>query len=181
MISKLPEQEIIKAIREGDADVFRQVFDTCYDGLCRYAFTFLRNMDEAEDTVQFMFMKLWERKETLTIKASVASYLYGAVYHRCINQLEHKAIIRNHEQNKQREEAGEVQPDTVFPEELEATIRRAVDGLPPQCRTIFVMSRYEELPHAAIAARLGLSVHTVQNQICKALRILREELKDLLV
>jgi RNA polymerase sigma-70 factor (ECF subfamily) len=171
----LSEPEIIKAIRDGDAEVFRQVFDTCYENLCRYAFTILKEFDQAEDVVQSILMKLWERREDLDIKTSVRSYLFRAVYNQCINQLEHAAIKKKYDVSNQTRD--EQQPD-VFPTELEDTIRKAIDTLPQQCRTIFIMSRYEELKYSEIAEKLDISVNTIQNQICKALKILREELKD---
>lgn len=180
-MTNLSEQEIIKAIREGNTETFRQVFDACYETLCQYAFTILKNAEEAEDIVQFMFLKLWDKRETLDIKKTVRSYLFRSVYHRCINHLEHKTIVRNHQRNSKSIPALHTQQPEVFPDELEESVRRAIDRLPPKCRTIFILSRYEELTYAEIAKRLNISVNTIQNQICKALRILREELKDMMV
>ena len=180
-MTNLSEQETIKAIREGDAETFRLVFDACYEGLCRYAFTMLKNTEEAEDVVQFMFLKLWDKREQLNIRQTVRSYLFKSVYHRCINHLEHKNIIRNHQRNSQSIPNQDTQPPEIFPDELGESILKAIDKLPPRCRRIFIMSRYEELTYAEIAVRLNISVNTIQNQICKALKILREELKDMLV
>jgi RNA polymerase sigma-70 factor (ECF subfamily) len=75
-----------------------------------------------------------------------------------------------------REHAADAQLPEVFREELEERIRAAIDGLPEQCRKVFVLSRYDELRYAEIAEKLGISVNTVENQISKALRILREAL-----
>ncbi len=175
---QLPDQEIIKAIRQGDKDVFEQVFHVCYENLCQYAFTILRDMDEAEDIVQSMFMKVWERREELNIQQSMRSYLFRAVYHQCINQLEHRTIKMKHREYGVYEGQHKVQQPEVFPEELSEDIRTAVNDLPQQCRTIFMMSRYEELRYAEIAKKLNISVNTIENQISKALRILRLKLKD---
>lgn len=172
----LSDQHIIKAIGEGSMGAFRQVFDKCYENLCQYAFTIVKDMDEAEDIVQAIFMKLWERRETLDIKHSIRSYLFKSVYHQCINQLEHRRIKQKYLERSQWN-TEHTQPD-AFPNELEEKLKRVVDGLPPQCRTIFMMSRYEELRHPEIASKLNISVNTIQNQICKALRILRAELKE---
>ena len=180
-MTNLSEQEIIKAIREGNAEIFRLVFDSYYENLCHYAFTMLKSTEEAEDIVQFLFLKLWDKREQLNIKLTVRSYLFKSVYHRCINHLEHKSIIRDHQKYNQRIANAEAQLPEIFPNELENNIREAINKLPPRCRSIFIMSRYEELTYAEIAKRLNISVNTIQNQICKALRILREELKDMLV
>ena len=180
-MTNLSEQEIIRAIREGDAEIFRLVFDSCYESLCRYAFTILKNTQEAEDIVQFMFLKLWDKREQLNIRQTVRSYLFKSVYHRCINHLEHKKIISNYQRNSQSIPSQDVQSPEIFPDELGESIRNAIEKLPPRCKRIFILSRYEELTYAEIAQRLDISVNTIQNQICKALRILREELKDTLV
>ncbi|HZY82705.1 MAG TPA: RNA polymerase sigma-70 factor [Cyclobacteriaceae bacterium] len=174
----LSEAELIKAIREGNAEVFRQVFDTCYENLCQYAFTILKESDQAEDVVQSIMMKLWERREELDIKTSVRSYLFRAVYNQCINQLEHSAIKKKYDASIQHSHDRDEQQPDVFPAELEESIRKAVDSLPTECRKIFIMSRYDELKYSEIAEKLDISVNTIQNQICKALKILREQLKD---
>jgi len=127
--------------------------------------------------VQSIMMKLWERREELDIQTSVRSYLFRAVYNQCINQLEHVAIKKKYDVSVRHSSRDEQLPD-VFPAELEDSIRKAVDALPTECRRIFIMSRYEEMKYSEIAEKLGISVNTIQNQICKALKILRVELKD---
>jgi RNA polymerase sigma-70 factor, ECF subfamily len=170
------DHDIIRAIKGGSAGAFKQVFDKCYESLCQYAFTMVKEMDEAEDIVQAMFLKLWERRDTLDIRHSIRTYLFKSVYHQCINQLEHRKIKQKYLERSQWT-VEHAQPD-AFPHELEEKLKRIVDGLPPQCRTIFMMSRYEELRYPEIASKLNISVNTIQNQICKALKILRAELKE---
>jgi RNA polymerase sigma-70 factor (ECF subfamily) len=73
------------------------------------------------------------------------------------------------------------QDPQVFPEELEENVRNAIEQLPQQCRTIFKMSRYEEMKYTEIAERLGISINTVENQISKALKMLRSQLSNIIV
>jgi RNA polymerase sigma-70 factor (ECF subfamily) len=168
----------ITAIREGNVAVFKQVFDACYESLCHYAYTILRDTDEAEDVVQSMFMKLWERREELNIQSALRSYLFKSVYNQCLNQVEHRSVKSKFQEYKLTQMEVSQQPG-VFDEELDVKIKKAIEALPPQCRTIFLMSRYDELRHHEIAEKLNISVNTIQNQICKALKILRDELKEL--
>lgn len=177
----LPDQEILRALSKGDADAFRQVFNDCYESLCQYAFTILKDMDESEDIVQATFIKIWENRGDLDIKHTVRSYLFKAVYHKCINQLEHRAVKLRYQDHGMRSQSSRVQQPEVFPDELEEKIKNAINRLPPQCRLIFVMSRYEELRYSEIAEKLNISVNTVENQVSKALKILRSELKDIFV
>ncbi|MBL0739624.1 RNA polymerase sigma-70 factor [Chryseolinea lacunae] len=178
MMATVPDQDIVRAIRGGDQGAFQQVFHACYEGLCQYACTMLKDMDEAEDVVQALFVKVWEKRADLDIHHSMRSYLFRSVYHQCINQLEHRAIKWKHQEQGALQMLHEVQQPDVFPDELEERVKAAIAALPEQCRIIFVMSRYEEMKYAAIAARLNLSVNTIENQVSKALKILRSKLKD---
>ena len=168
----------VKDLQEGGMASFQEVFELHFENLCSYACTILRDMDEAEDVVQNVFLKMWEKRDSLLITHSVRSYLFRAVHHQCLNQLDHRVIRQRHQDHSLREHGADTQPPEVFPEELEARVRAAIDGLPEQCRKIFVMSRYDELRYAKIAEVLGISVNTVENQISKALRVLRDVLKD---
>lgn len=151
-----------------------------YENLCRYAFTILKNAEEAEDVVQSMFVKIWEKREELEVKHTIRSYLFKAVYHQCINLLEHRTVQLKHQVHITHEMHSEAQLPETFQHELEESVVAAINGLPEQCRKIFMMSRYDELRYAEIASHLNISVNTVENQISKALRILRTKLKDVI-
>lgn len=170
---------IVSSTSDEGEEAFRQVFASCYENLCQYAFTIVRDMDEAEDIVQNMFVKLWEMRTTLEIHTSARSYLFRAVYRQCLNAIDHRTVRQKHHDMHRRTYRMGVQQPEVFPDELEAKVREAIGRLPEQCRIIFQLSRYDELRYAEIAARLGISVNTVENQISKALKQLRLELKDM--
>ncbi len=161
-------------------EYFRQVFNSHYSNLCKYAFTIVRDMDEAEDIVQSMFLKMLEKNESLKMVNDVKAYLYRAVHNYCMNKIDYLATRRLYQQERILENANNVQYPEVFPTELEDSIRAAIDKLPGQCRTIFIMSRYQEMRYSEIAAKLGLSVNTIENQISKALKILRADLSDII-
>ena len=176
-----PDQEVLWAIRSGDKDAFQKLFNTCYGDLCHYAATILKDMDEAEDVVQGVFLKIWENRNELDIKHNVRSYLFRTVYHKCINQLEHRVVKLKYQDHGKRERSLDVQHPEVFPQEVEDNIKQAIGKLPPQCRKVFLLSRYEELRYSEIAHKLNISVNTVENQVSKALKILRAELKNIFV
>jgi RNA polymerase sigma-70 factor (ECF subfamily) len=172
-LDRFPQQT-----REEDDESFRKVFHAYYEGLCQYAYTLLRDMDDAEDIVQSMFLKLWEKRETLVITHTIKSYLYKAVYHQCVNQFDHRAVRLKFQERTAVQNSQDVQHPEIFPNELEERIVAAINSLPKQCRTIFMMSRYEEMKYAEIAKVLDISVNTIENQISKALKILRTHIKD---
>ena len=179
---QIPDSDIFLAIRQGNERVYETVFRKHYQALCNYACGILKDMDDAEETVQSIFLKLWEHREGIEINVSLKSYLYRAVHNTCLNRLKHLKI-----QDTYRQYVGDYFADTfdsatdiMDKNELENRILEALEKLPEQCRLIFKMSRFEELKYQEIADKLGLSIKTVENQIGKALRIMRTELADYL-
>lgn len=172
-----------QAIQQGDERVFEQFFRKYYQSLCNYACTFVKDMDEAEEAVQAVFHHFWEKREMLEISVSLKSYLYKSVYNNCLNRIKHEKIKLEYQHyNAERIDRNpSFASDLADASELESRIGQAIESLPEQCRLVFKLSRFEELKYAEIADQLGISVKTVENQIGKALRILREKLADYLV
>jgi RNA polymerase sigma-70 factor (family 1) len=177
-----PDDSLIGAIRLGNEAVFEEIFRQHYAPLCRYAQSILHDADEAEEMVQTVFLTIWERRETLLITTSLKAYLYRAVHNRCLNRLEQQQTQANHRLRAATELYADVPSpnQAVLADELSQHLQRAIETLPDQCRRAFELSRFEELSYKEIAERLGIAIKTVENQIGKALRILRTELSDYL-
>jgi RNA polymerase sigma-70 factor (family 1) len=179
---QLSDSDILLAIKNGNERVFEIVFRKHYQALCNYACGILKDMDDAEEIVQSVLLKLWEQRSEIEITVSLKSYLYRAVHNTCLNRIKHLKV-----QEVYRQYVGEYldnnhasATDLLNKEELETRIVNALEKLPEQCRLIFKMSRFEELKYQEIADQLGLSVKTIENQIGKALKIMRTELADYL-
>jgi RNA polymerase sigma-70 factor, ECF subfamily len=179
---ELTEQQHFDALASGDITAFEMYFKSFYQPLCSYAYTFLHDRDEAEEIVQSTFLSVWEKRATLKVHTSSKSYMYAMVRNACLNVIKHEKI-------KQRyvgEEIALAQPgyesvaQTVASTELETRIQVAIEKLPEQCRLVFKLSRFEELKYNEIAEQLDISVKTVENHMGKALKIMREQLKDYL-
>lgn len=179
---ELAEIESLKALKEGDETAFEMIFKTYYEPLCNYAFTFLLDRDEAEEMVQSSFINVWEKRESIAIETSLKSYLYRAVRNGCLNALKHAKIKRKHADETvfTSDRSYEAVTQSVISSELDQKIGDALMALPEQCRLVFKMSRFEELKYSEIAEQLNISVKTVENQIGKALKIMREQLKEYL-
>ncbi|WP_153799918.1 RNA polymerase sigma-70 factor [Foetidibacter luteolus] len=166
-----------------DEQVFEQVFKTNFKNLHAYACTILKNEAAAEEMVQQVFYKIWEKKDELTIHVSVKAYLYRSVHNLCLNQLTHQQVKASH-QSYTMQQAKHYEEDSasarVRQAELESNIRKALNELPEQCRTIFQMSRFEDLKYHEIAKALGISIKTVENQMGKALKLMRLKLVEFL-
>jgi len=180
---ELENEAIGTLLAQRDETAFEQVFKTHFKRLHAYAFTILRDEIEAEEIVQQVFFKLWERNENLSLTGSVSAYLYRAVHNESLNYLKHQKVRSNHQLHVAYSMKNEVEHPAkkVITGELEKKIHTALNELPEQCRTIFQMSRFDELKYREIADKLGISVKTVENQMGKALKLLREKLVDFLI
>lgn len=174
---------ILSTSGQGVEDLFEQVFKSHFKSLHAYACTIMRDPMPAEEIVQNIFLKLWEKKEEITIRENVSVYLYRAVHNESLNYLRHRKVrsayqsyaMRQHKQTEQERPA-----EKVVMKELEKRLEIALRELPEQCRTIFQLSRFEDLKYREIAEKLGLSVKTIENQMGKALKLLRLKLVDFL-
>lgn len=169
-------------MRRGDPAAFDAVFRQWYEPLCGYAARLTDgDVDEAEDLVQQVFVKIWEQRERLDIAWSLKAYLYKTVHNAALNRLRAaKTRSKYLETNASQLENANVQPEESA-RELDERLQKALDLLPPQCRLVFELSRFEELKYREIADQLGISIKTVETQMGKALRILRLQLADYLV
>ena len=176
------EGQLIQSLAKRDEASFEQVFKTHFKNLHAYACSITKEETVAEEVVQNVFVKLWERSEALSISGSVPAYLYRAVYNESLNYLKHQKVRSAygqhvvHTMKNETEHGGK----KLQLKELEGRLAEAMNDLPEQCRTIFQLSRFEELRYREIADRLGLSIKTVENQMGKALKILRVKLVDFL-
>jgi RNA polymerase sigma-70 factor (ECF subfamily) len=113
----------------------------------------------------------------------VVAYLYRAVHNESLNYLKHKKVVSIYQSQSARDMKAQTDSASrsVFLKDLEINLHQALNELPEQCRIIFQMSRFEELKYREIADKLEISVKTVENQMGKALKLLRMKLADFLV
>jgi RNA polymerase sigma-70 factor (ECF subfamily) len=178
----LTDQETAIALQSGDTVVFEDIFKNYYERLCAYANTMLNDLSESEELVQSTFVSVWEKRQDIDIHTSVKAYLYRAIHNSCLNRLKHRHVQMEY-QNDYRYSFNEAQDNAtqeLISKELEQQINLAIEQLPPQCQTVFRMSRFDNLTYAEIASQLNVSVKTIENHMVKALKILRGELKDYL-
>jgi len=153
---------------------FEQLFREYFTPLMFFAKKILVDEDDAREVVHTVFINLWEKREEIDLSRSLKSYLFTSVHNRSLN------VVRERKKFSSEEVpdlAGEwdvsVQIESM---ELEEKIRETIDTLPEKCRQIFELNRFEGLKYSEIAEQLGISVKTVENQMSKALKILREKL-----
>ncbi|WP_158617985.1 RNA polymerase sigma-70 factor [Chitinophaga lutea] len=161
---------------------FRELFVQHYERLHRYAHTLLRDEDVANDMVQAVFTRLWEKKDPVVHDSGIKSYLYRSIHNLSLNELRReKSKSRYALYRAGNADNRHLPADALQERELGARIEAAIAGLPEQCRAVFLKSRREGKKYAEIAEEMNISVKTVEAQMSKALRVLREKLQDYLV
>jgi RNA polymerase sigma-70 factor (ECF subfamily) len=160
--------------------LFESIFREHYGSLSNYAFSILRKREDAEDVVQDIFIKIWQNTPQVIETSQIKFYLITAVRNGCISFLRKQG----RQAHVQPEDAHlHTLPDEPMAEkrkepDIRLVVKEAFSLLPPQCAVVFKMSRFGKMTYQQIATELNISVKTVENQVGKALRIMREYAKQ---
>lgn len=173
------EKEIFGWIKKSDEKAFESLFHQYYGLLCAYATKMLNDKDAAEELVQDFFVKLWEKRESLSVEISVNNYLYRSVKNLCINYINHNKIKQNYAWRVSENSKSQIDEEFEFPEtDLFDKIEAGINALPEKRREIFRLSRRDGLKYQQIAEKLHISVKTVETQMSLAFKSLREQLRN---
>jgi RNA polymerase sigma-70 factor (ECF subfamily) len=168
-------KEQLECLKQGDIKAYEQLFRSMYPALCGYAHKILKDSDLAEEMVQDVFYILWKRKEQLNIIGSLNSYLYKAVYNKCLHYFEHKQVVVKHAQKYQVADISTYSADeAMYTGELYTVYKETLKQLPIRCRQIFQMNRKYGFKYQEIADKLSISVKTVEANMGKALKAFRQ-------
>ena len=158
---------------------FEQLYKQHVEGLVRFAYYYVRDLDTAQDVVQEVFLKVWNKKPALKNAEHEKAYLYKMTRNACLMILRKKQTRQKYQQTEA--ETISDSPETDFiSKEIDDAYKTAVLELPEKCRVIFSMSRFDHLSYKEIANTLGISVKTVETQIGRALVFLRKRLSSFL-
>jgi RNA polymerase sigma-70 factor (ECF subfamily) len=170
------DQEHLDRLRAGDEEGFDAIFRAYYPSLVGFADSILRDPASAEDTVQEVMLELWRRRSNIVLATSLRAYLFQSTRNRALNRIRHDRVAARLDPEFATPSTPPA-PDRVLTEgELAARVREVMHELPERCREVFRLSRVDGLRYAEIATALGISVKTVEAQMGKALKILRERL-----
>jgi RNA polymerase sigma-70 factor (ECF subfamily) len=177
MAQKTDDIILLNHIKKGDKQAFKEIFETYFTSLCRFMHVYISDKSIVEELALDIFTYLWTNRATLTIQISFKAYLFQAARNKCLNVLrarKHQVIsIDEIEYDPE-----DLHSSSLESEELYLLIQEAVMALPEKCRKVFHLSRMENLTNQEISTRLNISLKTVEAQITKALKLIKEFLGD---
>lgn len=154
---------------------FESLFKDQFERLCQISYHLTYDIEVAQDIVQQVFMNVWEKRKKLRIQSSYEAYLYKATLNRSLNYLKSSAKKKNQDISSLDLSSENTEEQIRF-QELQERIQKAIQALPPTCKEVFLLSRYEDMNYADIAQQLNIAKSTVEKHIIKALKILRKHL-----
>ena len=168
---------IVDLMHSDPEKALQEMYELYYSMLCNAVYFILKDRSISEDIVQEVFVEVWKKMDKIQINQSFASYLRRSCTNRALNYLRDNSIKWEDESSLYAyEDSGFTSEQYNAAELLEARINETIEKLPEKCGIIFGLSRFEEMSYAQIAKHLDISIKTVENQISKALKILREDI-----
>ncbi len=157
------------------------MFTTYYSILCKRVNRIINNTIVSEDIVQDVFYNFWEKKSRLNIELSIGAYLNRMALNAALTYIRKVKKISLCELNDSLVSEKELshierEEEALSFKKLQEKVQRIIEALPPKCKIIFTMSRFEDMTNQQIADSLSISVKTVENQMTKALKVFRTNL-----
>ena len=175
----IDDQALLQALVNGDEDALRAIFYAYQPMALQASYRITGSLPEAEDIVQEVFLTIWSKRQNLTIKTTLGGYIRKAVVNRSLNALRRSKRLDWADLEGETLEASDLRGDQHLEfKEFSDKIGQAIEALPEKTKVVFVLSRFEDMSNRAIAEELAISVKTVENQMSRALRILRSSIKS---
>ena len=181
--------ELLKKMKNNDEIAFKVIFNTYYSRLYYFILEFISFDDIAENIVQDTFFTLWNKRHELKDDSNLSAYLFTVARNNCLHKLRderyrQKLFTTNSMDQNELEMNMEVlntfDSSACTFEEIDRIIEKTLEELPPQCKKVFILSRFEERKNKEIAEELNISVKVVEKHISKGLKKFKESLKDYL-
>lgn len=173
------QQQTLGRLQQGDREAFDVVFYTFEPRIFSFALKLTHHQEDARELVQEVFLKVWEKRESIDAQANFEGFLFTMAKNLIYNRARHRVY-----EMKYREEirmgsnlAESVTEQMLEASELEDIIEAACKKLPPVRREVFMMSRHQGLSHSEIANKMDTSTSNIKNHIFKALVFLKEQIR----
>lgn len=169
-------EQLLILIKTGDRAAFTSFCERYREYLLLWAFRRLRNVDEAEDVVQEIFIWIWVKRSTIDISAGVKGYLCGAVFNKTADMIRANVRRRGYHERYMLMKEVVVDKDYLEAKELGREISLAIEMIAPASREAFKKSFLEDKSLTVIASEMNINLQSVKNHIQRALKALRKKL-----
>lgn len=171
-------KDLLNIIQEGKVPAFTKFYTLFFRRLLLASDKYIKDISVAEEIIQNVFLKIWENPENLEEVKSIRPYLYKSVINASLNHVNRQKSIAQHHQKIAADFTEEYLIDLDEENELIVLLHAEIDKLPPQCKKVFKLNRFDHLKYKEIASLLNISERTVENHIATALKTLRKSLLD---
>lgn len=173
------DQKLYSELHKGSKEAFTIVFDRYSRLLYTIAYRYLKSVEEAEDAVQYTFMRLWEQRETFDFQSGIRSLLFTILKNYILNELRHRKIVfeKNYELAQQNESFADNFIKEFESRDLREHLSIAINKLPPQKKRICQLKMEGRLSNQEIADEMNLSVATVKSHYTQSIKMLRLEVE----
>jgi RNA polymerase sigma-70 factor (ECF subfamily) len=171
----------VDLLKQDNHQAFDEIYQRYWSSLYAYSYNRLRSELASEEIVQEVFLNLWTKRNTSEPIISLSAYLFTGVKYRLLNEIKAAQVRKKFAVNFdafQITTYSDITQETVAFGDLQLALETKVSNLPPKCRHIFQLSRQKNLSISEISNVLHISPKTVENQLTKALKYLRLELKE---
>jgi RNA polymerase sigma-70 factor (family 1) len=177
------DSDLARRIKHGEKNAYQELFERYAPIIFQFSLSYLKNKADAEELVQDVFLKIWEKREILDGAQNIKAYIFKIAVNTIYDFIRRKNIEKTFNDFAQVNfnKSSNVTWDTVIFEEMQTTLNELVAQMPEQRRRVFYLSKRKGLTNSQIAQKLDLSKRTVENQLYRALDFLKENLKNELV
>jgi len=177
--------KIIKGLKQNDHQMMKWLFDIYYTSLCSYAERYTNNSVVAEEVVSDVMLKIWQNRTSDYYPDTFREYLFTATRNTALNYIKQQqnrfSLLESWAEQLRHELIEDTPLDKLLETEIQNRYKNIIESLPEQAKTVFLLSREENLSYEEIAVRMGISVNTVKYHMKIALQKLRTGLNDLLI
>lgn len=171
--------QIVRGIRLGNQADFKVLYELFSRKIFSVSVRFGLSHEEASEVVQDVFVKVWQYRHTLDENLSVNAYLFTITKNLLITRQKKQAYEIAYKKYLEKQDISSLldTENVVVYSELEALTQSIIRKLPAQQREIFLLSKSKNLSHKEIADKLNVSLRTVENQVYRATKKIKDALK----
>ncbi|MDN5216862.1 RNA polymerase sigma-70 factor [Fulvivirgaceae bacterium BMA12] len=171
------DQELLDFLSQNNRFAYNEIYNRYWEELFRFAYSILSDKDTVKDILQEVFINIWQRRQQVSI-SHLGGYLFQAVKLKVLEHLRNGKIRQQHLSRINMITFANHTEDRIRLQEVEEAFDKSVSKLPDRCKEVFQLSRFEHLTNKQIAARLKISIKTVEGHLTSALKRLHKDLSE---